>query len=173
MSTVHEIIHDVFQLRFEGYGIDQIKVNVGMRGHLNSLVALNKIYETSMFQCSIASPASLFGKLIKNQLEKQYLSRRTCNKCCTIDEIHLSQDLVTLSNPLQNVRCILFPFGISHSQNWHTKAFTLPVKTVDFVVLLIVEASIWEVFVFCVQNNLLMLGKLTCAAAVNEMNMRQ
>ena len=148
LRAVHEIEHHVLQYWLQGFSVYHVKVDALICGNLDPDVTFDVVDEPSLVQCMVNFPVPSFQKVIICQLEKKNLARAPDDKSFAIDQEHLPKILVI--NLLKEILSFIFVAPVLNGKHGDSEALSLPIKRINFIILFIIKALEWEVFVIAV-----------------------
>lgn len=114
-----------------------------IRRDLNSLVALNKVDETSDLDIMVLLPGDFTCDFLLLLLEEDDPTGASCDQCLVIKEVHLTE--ISVIHLLISV-IIDLDFILFWSLECDGEALTTSIECVDFIILVIIERLIREVF---------------------------
>lgn len=140
LVATHEVEHYVFQLWLESLWVNQVEVDLVVGSNLDSLVAFDKVDETSDVQLVVLLPelvddVGVVFILLFYDFEKHDLAGRSGDEGLVVDEEHLTKVLVSH----------LFEFGLLGVVTGDHEGLTLSIERVDLIVIGVVEALVWEI----------------------------
>ena len=143
LSTIHEIVKAIFKNWFEWLMLHSIVIDLINCCYLNFLISFYCEYWSSFINCMINSP-NLINFFCERVDLFIYLKEKNFgwwanNKRAVFIEKHLTQILICYFIQSEFTRCI-----------WvNSKSFSLSVKNVNFVFIIVVEAFEWKIFSIC------------------------
>ena len=81
MCSLHEVVHNIFELWHQCFLIDDVEVNLIFTHNLDADITLNEVDLTSrVVKFIILMPVRLVALFIKYFLEEENRAGRTCNQ---------------------------------------------------------------------------------------------
>lgn len=136
LSAVHVVKHYVFQLWHQSFFVHQVEVYAVVSRYLDSDVPFVERQETSVLECVEQGPLLLLLHFVPDILEKHNVLGAPGYKAFVIDEYHLAD--IHVSAPIR--------VNLGYVLDRHIDVLALSVERVDFVVFIVIETLIWEVF---------------------------
>jgi hypothetical protein len=157
LVTTHEVKHDILERGLKRLLVDQVKVDVIVRGNLDSNIALDVKDEASDVKHVIFSPflvvrIILFG----HDLEEQDRARATSDQCLVVEQVHLAEIFVRH----------LLNFEVSRVVRFDCEGLSLSVEAIKYIVLRIIKTFVWEVHPIAIHLMLVEAALVDCMRAV-------
>lgn len=149
--------------------VDHIKINLGFRRNLDTAISFYVINESTLINGMVPYPLNLSGKIIQLKLKEKNLTRAPDNETLLIDQEHGSEVLIMyLLLIVVFLSIILWVFD---TLDRDPHGLSLPVESVNLVVLLIVEGFLGEVLLVAVHwdDVVVVLNYLLRLVIVEEM----
>jgi len=157
LVATHEVKHDILERGLKRLLVDQVKVDVIVRGNLDSNIALDVKDEASDVKHVIFSPflvvrIILFG----HDLEEQDRARATSDQCLVVEQVHLAEIFVRH----------LLNFEVSRVVRFDCEGLSLSVEAIKYIVLRIIKTFVWEVHPIAIHLMLVEAALVDCMRAV-------
>jgi len=141
LAAVHEVEHYVFQFGLKRFFINEIEINLIIRGNLDSNISFDVVDKTSNVNVVVLNPflhnSFFFFKnfLVYFLFKKQNFTGTPGNQCWVIHQVHLTE--VHFCHSFKGVIFRVFCVNL--------KGVALAIERIDFIFVWIIKAPIRKI----------------------------
>ena len=135
LSTFHIIVHNIFQIGLKSLLVDEVEINVLLRGYLDPDVSFDEVDQTSGSYLIILDPTACFSHFVVNLFKEEDFAWRSDDQGFAVDKNHLAKFFIYH----------LFESVTGHIIRVNGENLSLSVETVDLVLLFAVETLVRKV----------------------------